>query len=160
VNVNLGTIEGGEWNSSVATRCRIGLRVGVMVGNTAARVRADMEALVARAAEQDRLRGTTVRLEFKGFLAEPCVFDTDAPIVRLARRAHAEATGGALRDYPSAGLTDGRHWVLHQGTPVACFGPEAQDIHGIDESVGLESFHGITRTLALMLAEWCGVEAA
>ncbi len=160
VNVNLGTIQGGEWNSSVATRARIGLRVGVMVGNTAARVRADIEVLVARAAADERLRGTKVRLEFKGFVAEPCVFDTGAEIVQLARRAHAEATGGSLRDYPSAGLTDGRHWVLHQNTPVACFGPEAQDIHGIDESVGLAGFHGITRTIALMLAEWCGVEAA
>jgi acetylornithine deacetylase len=48
--VNLGTIEGGEWNSSVPTRARIGLRVGVMMGNSAAAVKADIEGLVAKAA--------------------------------------------------------------------------------------------------------------
>jgi len=160
VNVNLGTIEGGEWNSSVATRCRIGMRVGVMMGYTAAQTRADIERLVAAAARDERLRGAQVRLEFKGFMADPCVFDTEAGIVRLARRAYAEATGGTLRDYPATGLTDGRHFVLHGGTPVACFGPDAQEIHGIDESVGLESLHGITRTIALAMAEWCGVERA
>ncbi|WP_135470095.1 ArgE/DapE family deacylase [Crenalkalicoccus roseus] len=158
VNVNLGTIEGGEWNSSVATRCRIGLRVGVMMGYTAAQARADIERLVAEAAADPALRGAQVRLEFKGFMADPCVFDTEAAIVRLARRCYAEATGGALRDYPATGLTDGRHFVLYRGTPVACFGPDAQDIHGIDENVGIESMHGITRTIALAMAEWCGVE--
>jgi len=158
VNVNLGTIEGGEWNSSVATRCRIGLRVGVMLGYSAAQTRADIEALVARAAQHERLRGASIKLEFKGFMAEACAFDTEADIVKLARRAYAEATGGQLRDYPATGLTDGRHFVLHQGTPAAVFGPDAQDIHGIDESVGVESIHGCTRAIALAMAEWCGVE--
>jgi acetylornithine deacetylase len=50
--------------------------------------------------------------------------------------------------------------VLEQGTPVAVFGPDATEIHGIDESVGLASMHGVTRTIALAIAEWCGVEHA
>lgn len=160
VNVNLGTIEGGEWNSSVATRCRIGLRVGVMMGHTAAGTRADIEALVTAARSHEKLRGATVTLEFKGFMADPCVFDTEAPIVRLAAQEFAAATGGSLRDYPATGLTDGRFFALYQGTPVACFGPDATDIHGIDESVGLASMHGITRTIALTMAAWCGTEKA
>ncbi|MCO6416429.1 ArgE/DapE family deacylase [Siccirubricoccus sp. KC 17139] len=158
VNVNLGTIEGGEWNSSVATRCRIGLRVGVMLGTTAAQTRADIERIVEQAKRHERLRGAQVKLEFKGFMADPCLFDTEAEIVKLARRSHAEATGGTLRDYPATGLTDGRFFQLYQGTPVACFGPDAVDIHGIDENVGLDSMHGITRTIASAMAEWCGVE--
>jgi acetylornithine deacetylase len=78
----------------------------------------------------------------------------------LAQRSYTEATGSSLRDYPATGLTDGRHFVLYQGTPCAVFGPDAQDIHGIDESVGVESIHGITRSIALTMAEWCGVEHA
>jgi len=158
VNVNLGTIEGGEWNSSVATRCRIGMRVGVMMGYTAAQTRADIERLVEQAKQHERLRGAVVKLEFKGFMADPCVFDTDAAIVQLARRSYADLTGGSLRDYPATGLTDGRFFTLYQDTPVACFGPDAVDIHGIDENVGLDSMHGITRTIALTMAEWCGIE--
>jgi acetylornithine deacetylase len=160
VNVNLGTIEGGEWNSSVATRCRIGMRVGVMMGYTAAQTKADIERLVEQAKQHERLRGAIVKLEFKGFMADPCVFDTDAAIVQLARRSYAEITGGSLRDYPATGLTDGRFFTLYQDTPVACFGPDAVDIHGIDENIGLDSMHGITRTIALTMAEWCGIEKA
>jgi len=160
VNVNLGTIEGGEWNSSVPTRARIGLRVGVMMGRTAAETRADIERIVAEAARNEALRGARVSVEFKGFMADPCVFDTEAEIVGLARRSFAEVTGATLRDYPATGLTDGRFFALYQGTPVACFGPDAQDIHGIDESVDLASMHDITRTIALTMAEWCGLEKA
>ena len=159
LNVNFGSIAGGEWVSSVPTRCRIGMRVGVMLGYSAARTRADIEALVAQAATHDRLRGATVQLEFKGFMAEPCLFDQQADIVTLCRRAWADATGGSLRDYAAPALTDGRHFV-HRGTPTAVFGPDAQDIHGIDESVGVASIHGCTRAIALAMAEWCGVEPA
>jgi len=160
VNVNLGTIEGGEWNSSVATRARLGLRVGVMMGNTADRVRADIERIVDAARDDGALRGAKVKLEFRGFHADPCVFDMQAPIVRIAMRSYAEVTGNELRQYPATGLTDGRFFQLYQGRPVACFGPDAQEIHGIDESVGIDSIHDITRAIALSIAEWCGVEKA
>jgi acetylornithine deacetylase len=159
VNVNFGTIQGGEWNSSVPTRCRIGMRVGVMMGYTAAQTKADIEPLVAEAGADPALRGATVTLEFKGFMADPCVFDMAAPIVQMAKRNFADVSGGFLRDYPATGLTDGRFFALYQDTPVACFGPDAQEIHGIDESVGLDSMHDITRTIALTMAQWCGLEA-
>jgi acetylornithine deacetylase len=158
VNVNLGTFEGGEWNSSVATRARLGLRVGVMMGNTADRVRADIERIVEAARGDPAMKGAKVKVEFQGFHADPCVFDTSAAIVKLSQRNFAEVAGHDLRLYPATGLTDGRFFQLYQNTPVACFGPDAQDIHGIDESVGIDSMHDITRAIALTMAEWCGVE--
>lgn len=158
VNVNLGTVEGGEWNSSVPTRARIGLRVGVMMGSTAGQAKRDIERIVAEAAADPALKGAKVSLSWGGFMADPCVFDTEAAICRLARESYAEATGGGLRDYPATGLTDGRFFSLYQATPVAVFGPDADAIHGIDESVGLASMHAITKAIALTIAAWCGTE--
>lgn len=158
VNVNLGTVEGGEWNSSVASKCRIGLRVGVMLGYPAAQAKADIERIVAEAAADPALRGAKVALSWGGFMADACAFDRSSPIALLAERCFAEAGGGNLRAYPATGLTDGRFFELYQGTPVAVFGPDAENIHGIDESVGIASMHAITRTIALMIAEWCGTE--
>jgi acetylornithine deacetylase len=160
VNVNLGTVEGGEWNSSVASKCRIGLRVGVMLGTTAAQAKADIERIVAEAAADPALRGAKVALAWGGFMADPCAFDRASPIAELAERSFAEVGGGTLRAYPATGLTDGRFFVLYQGTPVAVFGPDAENIHGIDESVRLASMHAITRTIALTIAQWCGTETA
>jgi acetylornithine deacetylase len=129
-----------------------------MMGYTAAQVKSDIEGLIADARADERLKGATVELEFRGFMADPCLFDSNAPIVQLAKRNFADVTGASLHDFPATGLTDGRFFALYQDTPVACFGPDAQHIHGIDESVGLDSMHDITRTIALTMAEWCGVE--
>jgi len=160
VNVNFGTVEGGEWNSSVPTRARIGMRVGVMPGVSARQVAADIERLVAEASAEYRARGARVKVEFKGFMADGCVFDTASPLHRSVIRHHGDIVGGAPRTYAAPALTDGRFYALYQGTPCCVYGPEAQDIHGIDESVGLASMHQVTRVLALTIAEWCGLERA
>ncbi|HET6182840.1 MAG TPA: ArgE/DapE family deacylase [Acetobacteraceae bacterium] len=158
INVNLGTIEGGEWNSSVPTRARIGLRVGVMPGYSCRQVARDIEQLVAEAASA--LNGAKASVEFKGFMADGCTFPPDQPIARLVSRLHAEETGSKLRYYAATGLTDARFYALYQGTQATCYGPDSDNIHGIDESVGLESLRQVTRVLALAIAEWCGVERA
>ncbi len=158
INVNVGTIEGGEWNSSVATRARIGVRVGVMPGHSCHAVREEIEALVAGLAQDERLRGARLGVEFKGFMADGCVFPADQPIALAVTVAHQAVTGEALRHYAAAGLTDARFYTLYGGTQATCYGPDAQNIHGIDESVGLQSIHDTTRVLALTIAGWCGLE--
>ncbi len=156
INVNFGTIEGGEWNSSVPTRARIGLRVGVMPGHSCREVAREIEALVAEAAVD--LRGAVVKTEFKGFMADGCTFPPDQAVSRLVTECHRDVTGQDLRHYAAAGLTDARHYVLYQGTEATCYGPDSDNIHGIDESVGLDSLHAVTEALALAVARWCGVE--
>ncbi len=158
VNVNIGTLEGGEWNSSVPTRARLGVRVGVMPGHPAEAVRAEIEALVAAAGSDPRLRGARLAVSFAGFHADGCVFPPDQAISRTVSAMHQVVTGEALRRYNATGLTDARHYVLGAGTEATCYGPDGDNIHGIDESVGLESVHAVTRVLALTIAAWCGVE--
>ncbi len=158
INVNVGTLQGGEWNSSVATRAKLGLRVGVMPGESCHGVRAEIERLVEDAAHDPRLRGAALAVEFKGFMADGCVFPPDQPISRAVTAAHQAVTGAELRHYNATGLTDARFYALYAGTQATCYGPDADNIHGIDESVGLDCVHDVTRVLALTLAGWCGVE--
>ena len=63
-----------------------------------------------------------------------------------------------MRHYAAAGLTDARFYALYQDSQATCYGPDADNIHGIDESVSLDSLHDVTRVLALTIATWCGVE--
>ena len=158
INVNVGTIEGGEWNSSVATRARLGIRIGVMPGRSCLAVKAEIEALVARTAADERLRGARLAVEFKGFMADGCVFPAEQPIARLVSAEHTAVYGEPLRHYAAAGLTDARHYVLGGSAQATCYGPDAQNIHGIDESVGLDCVTRTTKVLALTLASWCGLE--
>ncbi len=159
VNVNVGTIEGGEWTSSVATRTKVGVRVGVMPGVSCHAVRAEIEALVADAARDPALRGAGLAVQFQGFMADGCVFPPDQAISRAVAAAHRDITGEAVRHYAATGLTDARHYALG-GVQATCYGPDSDNIHGIDESVGLASMHDTTRVIALTLARWCGVERA
>jgi len=158
VNVNMGTLQGGEWNSSVATRARLGVRVGVMPGHSCHAVRAEIEAMVAALHADPRLRGASLAVEFKGFMADGCTFPADQPISRAVSALHRDVTGEELRRLNATGLTDARHYVLTGGTQATCYGPDCENIHGIDESVGLDSIHEVTSVLALLVAGWCGVE--
>ncbi len=160
INVNFGTLTGGEWNSSVATRARLGVRVGVMPGHSCHDVRAEIEQLVEQAAADPRLHGARLGVEFKGFMADGCVFPANQPIALGVAALHRAVTGAELRHYVATGLTDARFYALHGGTQATCYGPDAENIHGIDESVGLDAMHDVTRVLALLIAGWCGLEAA
>ena len=158
INVNMGTLQGGEWNSSVATRARLGVRVGVMPGHSCHAVRREIEEMVEELAGDPRLRGARLAVEFGGFLADGCTFPPDQPISRAVSALHRDVTGEELRHLNATGLTDARHYVLTGGTQATCYGPDCDNIHGIDESVGLDAVHDVTRVLALLVAGWCGVE--
>ena len=158
ININFGTLQGGEWNSSVATRAKLGIRVGVMPGYPCQDAQADIERLVADAASDERLRGARLEVSYGGFLADGCTFPATQPISRAVATAHHRIAGEPVRHYAASGLTDARHYVLHAGVQATCYGPDADSIHGIDESVGLASMHDVTRVIALVLAQWCGLE--
>jgi len=158
ININLGTIQGGEWNSSVATRARLGVRVGVMPGHPATAVRDQIVALVAEAGRDPRLAGARLSVAFEGFMADGAIFPADQAISRAVSQVHDDVTGSALRPYTALGLTDARFYTLYQGTEATCYGPDSDNIHGIDESVGLASMHDVSRVLALTIAGWCGLE--
>ncbi|HYZ61403.1 MAG TPA: ArgE/DapE family deacylase, partial [Acetobacteraceae bacterium] len=160
VNVNIGTVQGGEWNSSVPTRARLGVRVGLMPGHSCLEVRREIEALVAAAASDPLLRGAKLEVAFQGFMADGCVFPPEQAISRAVTAVHRRVAGEELRHYSATGLTDARHYVLYQGTEATCYGADGDNIHGIDESVSLEAMHRVTGVLALTIAEWCGVERA
>ena len=60
--------------------------------------------------------------------------------------------------FASSATTDARAFNLYGSIPATCYGPEAQNIHGIDESVSIESTLRVAQVLALFMARWCGVE--
>ena len=156
VNFNLGRIEGGEWTSSVPSRCTMDVRIGFHPGMTTAEVR---EAILETVDEARReLGGLRVEVEWRGFQAEGCVIDRGHPMMRLLADSHQTVRGGEPADLAATCTTDARFFNLYGDTPATCYGPEAAGIHGIDESVSLDSLRDVTRVLALFMAGWCGLE--
>ncbi len=68
------------------------------------------------------------------------------------------ATGDRLETEAITATTDARFFGLYADMPALVYGPHAEDIHGFDERVDLESMRRITKATALFIAKWCGVE--
>lgn len=159
VNFNLGRIAGGEWSSSVPCAASIDVRVGFYPGMSIARVKRTLEIAIRNAvAEVPVLRGTTVKIRYRGFQAEGCAIDPQDPLLGGLRRAHRAVSEKPIEDLASTATTDARFFILYGDTPATCYGPKAGSIHGIDEWVELSTMIEVAQVLALFMADWCGVE--
>jgi len=159
ININLGRIQGGEWTSSVPTRCEVHIRVGFYPGMSVSEAKRAVEACIAQtAAEDPRLKGIHYAIGYAGLQAEPLLVDTGHPMIGVLGAAHERVFGSPAKLLASSATTDARFFDLYGNIPSTCYGPESADIHGIDESVSLESTLQVTKVLALFTARWCGVE--
>ncbi len=78
----------------------------------------------------------------------------------ILKRAHRAAFDGVeLQETMSTATTDARIFDIYGKIPALVYGPLAEDIHGFDERVELDSVRRVTQAIALFVAEWCGVEA-
>lgn len=158
INVNVGRIEGGEWTSSVPAACTFEARVGFFPGTSAAEAKRTVERRIAEfAAAHPVLRDDPPKLAWVGFQAEPYTIRADASPLRELADVHRDVFGTRPRTLAATATTDARILGLSGGIPTSCYGPEATSIHGVDESVDLESVHQVTRVLARFVASWCGL---
>ncbi|MGY2047548.1 ArgE/DapE family deacylase [Methylobacterium sp. JK268] len=160
INLNIGRIEGGHWASSVPAWCRIDCRIAIYPGTSAAEAAREIEAAVRDFALTDPfLSNSPPRVSFDGFFAEGYELEEGSEAEAVLGRAHAAATGTALKSFMTAGYLDTRVHALYDRVPALCYGPISENIHGFDERVSLASVKRITTAMALFVAEWCGVEA-
>ncbi|MEM8552010.1 MAG: ArgE/DapE family deacylase [Pseudomonadota bacterium] len=159
INLNIGKIEGGDWASSVPAWCVADCRIALFPGMNAREAAKEVEQAVAEAARAHPvLANRPPRVEFNGFMAEGYVLEEGSNAERTLAKAHLTAHHAPLRAEVSRGYLDGRVFVLYQGTPCLVYGPVAENIHGFNERVNLPSLQRVTGTIALFIADWCGVE--
>lgn len=146
VNVLLGKIAGGDWPSSTPAWCTMDLRVGHLPGVDPLDVRAEIEACV----------GDDADITWRGHFGAGYALEGGDDLVKVLSDAHEHAAGGRLLQIAATGSSDARVLGAH-GIPSVLYGPAARNIHGYDEAVDLESVRRVTGSLALFVAEWCGV---
>ena len=157
--ISVGTIHGGEWPSSVPTECSFKMRVGFFPGIKPVEIReAVLKCINDAAAGKPGMNDNPPVVEFIGFQAEGCTIDPEEAMMQMMADVHTRVTGRDPVYASTTATTDARFFNLYGNIPATCYGPEASHIHGIDESLGLESFKEVTRVLAVFLAEWCGTE--
>lgn len=160
INFNVGKIAGGDWASSVPAWCSFDARIAIYPGVRAADAAAEIEACLQEAARGDAfLANNPPEVEWNGFFAEGYVLEEGSEAETTLGRAHLTSYGRSLESFVTAGYLDGRVFVLYQDTPCLVYGPYSENIHAFDERVSLASLKRVTGTIALFVAEWCGLEA-
>lgn len=159
VNFNLGKVAGGDWASTVPCACTVDIRVGFYPGMKLEDVRQAIEEAVDEARHNHpACNGSNIEIIYRGFQAEGCEMDPRHPMMTLISDLHAEVTGQGIEPYASTATTDCRFFQLYGRIPATCYGPVAENIHGIDERVSIDSMMEVAEVLALFMADWCGLE--
>jgi acetylornithine deacetylase len=158
LNLNVGTIRGGDWASTVPGECVTRFRMGLMPGHRCRELMTTIEQRVAQAAQSDPwLAEFPPRVEYVGFQAEGCTFDTDSALAQALTRAHQRWRSTAPDPLSATCTTDVRFFNLYYGVPATCYGPEAENIHGADERVSIDSMRRVAEVVTGLLIDWCGV---
>jgi acetylornithine deacetylase len=159
INLNVGKIAGGDWPSSVPAWCTFDVRTAIFPGQDIADAKREIEQCLRDAARENRfLANHPPEIVYHGFEAEGYVLEGgEAPIAALGD-AHRAVTGADLPEVASTATTDARFFGLYGGMPALVYGPNSDAIHGFDERVDLESLRRVTQTMALFIADWCGIE--
>jgi len=160
LNFNVGKIAGGDWASSVPAWCDVDCRMGLLPGWDLAECRAEIERCVAEAAlGHPFLSNSPPEVVWNGFQAEGYVLDGADDALGMLTQSLRDLKGATvdLPEHKMTALTDTRFYGLYYGIPSFCFGPHAENIHGFDERVDLQSVQDVTEILALFIARWCGL---
>jgi acetylornithine deacetylase len=161
INLNVGMIRGGDWPSTVAGECLTHFRLALYPGERVEELKERVEQTVAAvAASRPALGRYRIDVLYDGFQCEGYELARDAPLVEGLAAACARVTGQPPPLFASTATTDARTFQLTGDTPAVCFGPHAENEHGVDERVYLPSVTTTAQAIALFIADWCGVTAA
>jgi acetylornithine deacetylase len=158
LNLNIGIIKGGDWPSTVPALAEFHGRLSFFPGTPYGAVRQRIEKTVAEAAAADPwLAANPPEVEFYAFRSEGHVLDRTHPVLSTLNACHCALTGADAESYVSTCTTDLRAYHFFGQGEGTCYGPVAENIHGADERVRIDSIHQVARAYALFLARWCGL---
>ena len=158
LNLNIGIFNGGDWPSTVPAIAEFHGRLSFFPGMSYQDVRRRIETTLAEAAKgDDWLAVNPPRLDFYGFRSEGHAIDLDHPVFKELSGCHESLTGQKAATYISTCTTDLRAFHFYGRGHGTCFGPTAENIHGANERVNIESVLHTARAYAFFWpggADW------
>jgi len=156
INLNIGIIEGGDWPSTVPSDAVFHARLSFYPGTGYEEISGRIRATIKAAVNNDPwLQENPPALEFYGFRSEGHSLSRELPALAVLNDCHHSLVGTRAQSYIATCTTDLRSYVHYGSGQATCYGPVAENIHGPDERVNLESIIHVARTYALFLARWC-----
>jgi len=156
LNLNVGIFSAGDWPSTVPAQAEIHCRLSYFPGTSFTEIAARIAAVIAQAAaEDDWLREFPPTVSFYGFRSDGHIASVQQPALQTLGNCHRALRGEFPQEYISTCTTDLRAFHHFGRSQNTCFGPIARSIHGVDESVNIDSVIHTAKVYALFLAQWC-----
>lgn len=146
--VNIGKLTAGDWVSTMPPVAHLGVRVGFPRFWSPDRAEAEVAAAIAAIVKGDPAFRVAPTVRSSGLRAQGYRLDGDSVLVRDLSAAHRDAHGVDPDVYMMGSTMDARHYLNVANRAAVCFGATGHDLHGVDESVDLQSIEDAARTLA------------
>jgi acetylornithine deacetylase len=158
LNVNPGVIQGGVWPSSVPSEVTLVTRFAFFPDVTPDEAKERFLAFMrSRTREDAWFRDHPIEFTWYGHHDHGYTIPREDPFVQAVARAHTEVTGRPAEYNVATAVTDCRFWVVHERLPATCYGPSGAGLHGADEWVDLRSVKEVTKVIATLALDYCGV---
>jgi len=156
-HLNMGTYRAGDWPSTVAGWAELECRISTIPGEKIEDVRREIQQAVDEVAGGDEwLKEHPPEVVWFGWNADPWEQNPSDQFVTTFKSC-AEKVAGSNVDV--VGVTyglDTRFAPLFNMRALT-FGPDGDNIHGVNEYVELDSVVDCAKVLALFIMEWCGI---
>lgn len=161
IPISIGVVRAGTWPSSVPESLIAEGRAGLAPGETIEAFSEEFVAVIDAAADADPwLREHRPWVEWFSGQFAPSEIAADAPLARTVMNAQQRANGSSAAIEGVTYGADMRHFVNLGGMPCVMYGAgDVRLAHYTDERVPVDQVKAVIRTLAIAIAEWCGVEA-
>lgn len=156
--INIGTIKGGEWHSTVPESVIVEGRFGVFPGETAQGARDSFENHIKQTADSDSwLKDNPPIVEWFEGQFESGQTAVDHPLIQSLTDSYLQSVGDApILEGVTYG-SDLRLFTNHAHIPAVLFGPgDVRLAHAANEFVEIEEVLICVNIIANMIINWCG----
>ncbi len=156
--INIGTIKGGEWHSTVPESVIAEGRFGVFPGETAQDARDAFESHIQNISNKDTwLKNNPPVIEWFEGQFESGQTPVDHPLIQTLTDSFVQTVGDApILEGVTYG-SDLRLFTNHAQIPAVLFGPgDVRLAHAANEFVEIEEVLTCINIMANMIINWCG----
>src|SRR5690625_2950010 len=159
IPINIGSIKGGDWPSSVPDIVQLEGRIGIAPGETMEQVQIELEDWIARLVEKDDwFKEYPVKLEWYGARWVPGEIELSHPLMNILSKNYSLVTDEAPVVEASPWGTDGGLLTQVAQTPTIVFGPGTTNLaHFPNEAIELKKIVDTAKIIAATVVDWCEV---
>ncbi|WP_027409196.1 peptidase [Anoxybacteroides tepidamans] len=160
IPINIGTIQGGTWPSSVPDCVVLEGRMGVAPNETIEHAKREMEQTIEMMNKQDEwFQENPVELEWFGAQWLPSAIEETHPLMHTIIGAYRRAKGTEPIIEAAPWGTDGGLLTQAGAVPTVVFGPGTTAVaHYPNEYIEVDRVFEAAEIIALAIADWCGID--